>query len=114
MNILDLINEIKQEFPKLQELVVNYKGAVQMEYDLSEIVPAEIGRGILENTKFQLLFDSIINSTLINTDDECSGFIQIGFTEPWAYIKYFGIDSSEEEPIEIEDSFDVDLTSEVS
>ena len=68
---------------------------------------------MFRNSNFQLLFDSIINSTLINLEEECNGFIQIGFNEPWAYVKYYGIWTSEDETTEVEDSFDIELTSEI-
>ena len=115
MTILDLIKEISKKHPQLQELVVNYKGTLLLEYDISDVSPKESQKNVIEdqNSDFQLLFDSIINSTLIDLENECNGFIQIGFNEPWANVKYYGIVTLVNEDFDTEDSFDIDLTSEV-
>jgi hypothetical protein len=49
MKILDLINEIKQKNPQLQELTVNYKGVTLLEYELSEVIPNELRNNVFEN-----------------------------------------------------------------
>lgn len=115
MTILDLIKEISIKFPQLQELIVNYKGTLLLEYDISEVTPSESKKTVFEdeNSDFQLLFDSIIKSTLIDVENECNGIIQIGFNEPWANVKYYGIVTLDDEDFDTEDSFDIDLTSEV-
>jgi hypothetical protein len=115
MNILDLIKEISKKMPQLQELIVNYKGTMLLEYNISEVTPSELRNNIFQDSDsdFQILFDSIINSTLINLEEECNGFIQIDFIEPSAYVKYYGIVTLEDEDIETEDSFEIDLTSEI-
>jgi hypothetical protein len=115
MNILDLIKEISKKMPQLQELTVNYKGAMLLEYDILEVTPSELKNTIFQDSDsdFQFLFDSIINSTLIDLQEECNGFIQIGFTEPSAYVKYYGIVPLDDVDIETEDRFEIDLTSEI-